>query len=178
MKILPAKSRNSAAAHSENNPFAAHARSVGVVIIFDTPGHLAEARGLLNRLIGICDPEIAIHSDEWSMNDLGHSRFRQEAHELARHCDLFVIASDTMSDSALAFASDWLTGPGDRSAALVLVAFSTRCVADAEFFGLRQLARKKRVDYFSTVIDEAPIKREIETFTFVESPTQASPINE
>lgn len=89
---------------------------------------------------------------------------------------MFVIASDTMSDSVLGFTADWLTGPRDGSAALVLVAFSTRCVADAEFFGLRQIARERGVDYFSTVIDEEPLK--MGAFTFIESPTEPSPINE
>ena len=178
MKLLPDKSRDSAAANGTNNPFAAHAPSVSIVVIFDTASHLTEARGILNRLIGTCDPGIAIHADEWSMHDLDHPRFRQEALELAHHCNMFVIASGTMSDSVLGFTADWLTGPRDGSAALVLVAFSTRCVADAEFFGLRQIARERGVDYFSTVIDEEPLKRNMGAFTFIESPTEPSPINE
>jgi hypothetical protein len=178
MKLLPDKLRNSATAHSANNPFAAHAPAVSIVFIFDTPSHLAEAREILNRLIGTCDPGATVHADEWSINDLDNARFRQEALELARHCDLFVIAGDTMSDSVLGFTADWLTGPRDGSAALVLVAFSTRCVADAEFFGLRQIARERGVDYFSTIIDEAPVKRNTGAFTFFESPTEPSPINE
>lgn len=177
MKLLPDKLRSSAT-HGTNNPFAAHAPAVSIVVIFDTPSHLTEARGVLNRLIGTCDPGVTVHADEWSINDLDNARFRQEALELARPCDLFVIASDTMSDSVLGFTADWLTGPRDGSAALVLVAFSTRCVADAEFFGLRQIARERGVDYFSTIIDEAPVKRNIGAFTFIESPTEPSPINE
>jgi hypothetical protein len=178
MKLLQDKSRTTVGAHSANNPFAPHAPSVSIVVIFDTPSHLAEARGLLNRLIGTCDPGVTLHADEWSINDLDNVRFRQEALELARHCDLFVIASDTMSDSILGFTADWLTRPRDGSAALVLVAFSTRCVADAEFFGVRQIARQRRVDYFSTIIDEAPVRRNSGAFTFIESPTEPSPINE
>jgi hypothetical protein len=126
---------------------------LNIVIVFDCPEHLTKARDVFEKLLGKAGAHFLVHSDEWRVADLENNRFREEALELARHCDIFAIATGTLPARLIEFTSEWLTSPTQESAALVLIAFGTQCAGDFEFLGLRQLAHRNHVEYFSTILE-------------------------
>lgn len=64
-----------------------------LVLVHDREIAARNAREIIGRLLGICLAEVDIHRDEWSFAELAHIEFGREALELARPCDLFILAT-------------------------------------------------------------------------------------
>ena len=134
-------------------------------------------RSVLERLLEKTAINPAVHLDEWRIGELENARFREEAVELARRCDIFAIAAESLPTRLVEFTSDWLRSPPE-AAALVLFAFGPRCVGDFESLGFRQLARANKVDCFSTIIEGTTGAPTIASLLMSTPPTEISALNE
>jgi hypothetical protein len=71
---------------TEKRPFA-------LVIIYDHESAQTEARRLIERLLRNCMPTLDVHCDALSFSEVMHPELQAETIELARGCDLLVLAT-------------------------------------------------------------------------------------
>jgi hypothetical protein len=79
-----------------------------IVLTCDHPLVAEAARKLLDRFLAKWAGDVDVHRDEWSFAELEHPQCHSEALELARHCDIFVVALRGIEDLPLSFV-EWLS---------------------------------------------------------------------
>jgi hypothetical protein len=82
-------------------------RPFGLVIIYDHESVQREARRLIERLLRNCMPTLDVHCDALSFSEVMHSELQAETIELARECDLLVLATMNRAEATPAVAQ-WL----------------------------------------------------------------------
>jgi hypothetical protein len=93
--------------HLKPGPEAAIDLPLQIVLTSDQPNASAAARKLIAGFIARWAPDVEVHHDDWSFAELEHSEFRRESLELARHCDILIIALSGVEDLPESFL-DWL----------------------------------------------------------------------
>jgi hypothetical protein len=71
----------------------AETRPFGLVIIYDQESAQREARRLIERLLRNCMPTLDVHCDALSFCEITHAELQAETIELARDCDVLVLAT-------------------------------------------------------------------------------------
>lgn len=67
--------------------------SFNLVLLYDHELTAKAAHRITERLVARSLPESDIHQDCWSFEELAHLHFRNEASELAKACDLMLLAT-------------------------------------------------------------------------------------
>lgn len=120
MKLVSAREQSESSRKSAVEP-------LNVVVAYDTEYAANVARRQVFALIAQSIPEVDLHREEWSFEDLAHPRCGQEAIELAAECDLFILAtvqSADLSPSVFTWLNDWLEGRSRKETALVCLVAS------------------------------------------------------
>ncbi|HUS33758.1 MAG TPA: hypothetical protein VM680_00255 [Verrucomicrobiae bacterium] len=100
--------------------------------------------------------DVDVHRDEWTFVELEHPKCRSEALELAKNCDMLVIAisENDLSASFIDWLDEWALSRDHCDAAMILLLASTtadisalpRCAAIPPF------ARRHGLAFFATVL--------------------------
>lgn len=94
-----------------------------IVLVHNEPSLAVAARTMITSFISKCAADVDVHRDEWSFAELEHPKCKTESLELARDCDILVIAiSDAaeFSDSITAWLTEWLQTRNPRDTAVIL----------------------------------------------------------
>jgi hypothetical protein len=81
-----------------------------IVVIADHHSASVGAHKLVDEFVVKWAPETEVHRDDWSFSELEHAEFRRESLELARHCDLLIIAPggyDDLPESVSEWLREW-----------------------------------------------------------------------
>ena len=131
-------------------------RPLQIILAYDQPLMVEPARTMLDRFLTKWASDVEVHRDEWSFAELEHPRFRSEAIELAKICDILVIAVTTVDDLSAPFfhwLNEWLHSRTTMDTAIILCAANISTLNnlhDCEL--LLALARGKGLSFFSTTI--------------------------
>ena len=139
------------------DPLANVAAPLQIVLTYDHPPMAAAARELLGSFLTKWVADVDIHRDEWSFAELEHPQCRSESLELARHCDIFIIALIGINDlppSFIGWINDWFESRANVETALIVLAGShtanlwklPRCAS------LASEARRHGLSFFTTSV--------------------------
>jgi hypothetical protein len=81
-----------------------------IVLTSDHPSAAAAALKLIGGFVDKWAPDVEVHRDDWSFSELEHPEFRRESLELARHCDILIIAlsgAEELPESFMEWLNDW-----------------------------------------------------------------------
>jgi hypothetical protein len=128
-----------------------------MVVTYDQPMMVEAARKLLDGFVTKWSGDAEVHRDEWSFPELEHPQCHSEALELARHCDIFIVALRGIEDLPVAFVewlNDWFQSRDKVLTALIVIVAANganlgrlpRCAA------LPTLARAHGVSVFTTTV--------------------------
>ena len=127
-----------------------------IVLTYDHRVMADAARNLLKNFLTKWTPDVDIHRDEWSFVELEHPQCRSESLELARDCDIFVIAIAGLDDLPASFGewlNDWFELRAKVETALILCISNRAVLANLpRCQGLASLAHAHNLAFFSTTI--------------------------
>jgi hypothetical protein len=130
-----------------------------VVLTYDDPTMAKVARRLLDGFLAKWARDVDIHRDEWSFAEIEHAQCRQEALELARHCDTMVIAISGVEDLPVSFCdwlNDWIASRAPvETAILVCASNRTPFLRLERFSRLSSLAASNHLAFFITTLADS-----------------------
>jgi hypothetical protein len=133
----------------------AEKRPFGLVIIYDHESAQTEARRLIERLLN-CIPAVDVHCDALSFCEITHAELQAETIELARDCDLLVLATLNRADATPGVAQWldlWLAKRRAKETALVSLAGHAGSTSNADgslHEHLWGISERHRLPYFSS----------------------------
>jgi hypothetical protein len=138
-------------------PISNVAAPLQIVLTYDHPAMAEAARELLGSFRNKWAADVDIHRDEWSFAELEHPQCRSESLELARHCDIFIVALtgiDDLPPSFVKWLNDWFESRANMEAALIVLVGShtanllrlPRCAS------LASEARARGLSVFTTAV--------------------------
>lgn len=114
---------------------------------------------MLASLLNKCAPDVEVHRDEWSFVELEHPQCRAESLELARPCDLFVVALTGVNDLPESFCewlNDWVESRAEMQTALILCVSNRAAIWDfPQCRELTSLAAAHGLSFFATAVSLA-----------------------
>ena len=132
------------------------AAPLSIVVIFDHPTMASTTRAMLHGFISKWAPDVDVHRDEWTFAELDHPKFRAESLELAKSCDILVIAisEGDLEVSFLEWLDEWALSRRQMATAVILLiasnhaalSFRPRCASIPTF------AHQHGLAFFTTVI--------------------------
>jgi hypothetical protein len=127
-----------------------------IVLTYDFTFMAKSARTLLDGFLTKWAADIDVHRDEWNFAELEHPTCHTEALELARQCDIFIIAITGSADLPASFhdwLQDWFESRANLDTALILLV-----AGDSGFANLPRCstlpaqARAHGLTFFTTTI--------------------------
>jgi hypothetical protein len=136
------------------------AAPLSIVLIFDHPAMAATTRSMLDGFITKWAHDVDVHRDEWTFAELGHPKFRTEALELAKSCDILVIAisEGDLDVSFVDWLDEWALSRNRMETALILLipSHATTVSAVPRCASIQTLAHKHGLTFFSTSVTPSP----------------------
>ncbi|HEY6225883.1 MAG TPA: hypothetical protein VI282_02065 [Verrucomicrobiae bacterium] len=127
-----------------------------IVLTYDHAAMADAARNLLKGFLIKSTPDVDIHRDEWNFAELEHPQCRAESLELARDCDIFVIALTGLEDLPESFVEwlhEWFESRGQLETACVFCISNRSSQASLpRCQQLPSLAHAHGLAFFSTTI--------------------------
>jgi hypothetical protein len=133
-----------------------NAAPLQIVLIFDHPHFATTTRVMMDGFIRKWVPDVDVHRDEWSFTELEHPKCRSEALELAKNCDMLVIAlsESDLPATFMNWLDDWASSRDETEAAVIFLIGSD--IADPSAFSrcalLPAFAQKHGLAFFTTVL--------------------------
>ena len=135
------------------------AAPLSIVLTFDHPTMAATTRAMLDGFISKWAPDVDVHRDEWTFAELDHPKFRAESLDLAKSCDILVIAvsEGDLTASFIGWLNEWALSRHQMDTALILLiasnhtALSIRPRCDS----IPAFARNHGLTFFTTAITPA-----------------------
>jgi hypothetical protein len=136
------------------------AAPLSIVLIFDHPAMAATTRSVLDGFISKWAHDVDVHRDEWTFAELDHPKFRTEALELAKSCDILVLAvsEGDLDISFIEWLDEWAVSRHRMETAVILVIAShaTTVSAAPRCASIQTFAHKHGLTFFTTSVTPAP----------------------
>ena len=132
------------------------AAPLSIVLIFDHPTMAATTRAMLHGFISKWAPDVDVHRDEWTFAELDHPKCRAESLELAKSCDILVIAisEGDLDVSFIDWLNEWAVSRRQMDTALILLIASNHAAISARprCASIPTFAHKHGLTFFTTAV--------------------------
>ena len=131
------------------------AAPLSIVLIFDHPTMATTTRAMLHAFINKWAPDVDVHRDEWTFDELDHPKFRTESLELAKHCDILVtaISEGDLKGSFIDWLDEWALSRHQMDTALILlIASNHAALSFPRCASIPAFAQKHGLTFFTTAI--------------------------